>query len=65
MVNWSFRDDFGHLNLSQNFRRPNAAGSSFAHRSIPDAHESFVGWHCDSRIAGGEPRKREDFGFLS
>jgi hypothetical protein len=65
MVNCSFRDDFGHLKLSQNFGRPDAARSTFAHRRMADAHESLVRWHCDSRDAEGEPREREDFAFLS
>ncbi len=63
MVNCSFRDDFGHLKLSQNFRRPDAAGSAFADRRITDAHESLTRWHCGSWVYEGEPRKREDFAF--
>ena len=65
MINCFFRDDFGQLKLAHDFRRPNAAGPAFTHRRIADAHKSFIRWHCNSRVAEGEPRKREDFGFLS
>lgn len=60
MVNCAFRDDFGHLKLSQDVRRPNAAGSAFAHSGIADAHESLVRGDSDSRVDEGKPRERED-----
>lgn len=60
MVNCSFRDDFRHLELSQDVRRPNAAGSAFTHGRIADAHKGLIRGYCDSRIYERKPRKRED-----
>lgn len=42
MINCAFRDDFGHLKLAHDVRRPNAAGAAFAHRCVADAHKSVV-----------------------